>query len=162
VVKVAFSLAFARDGQAPDAAFFTSQQHHPENFWNPAFQVHANTAERIASIVLVAENPTDHHIFLSAFVGERELMATSSGVTIHTPRGDIVVMDPAAFNGHFGVEPPDTADGARLAAIVFRVREFATTVSALQKAGIKGSVRMGRIVVGSDEALGAAIVFEQG
>jgi hypothetical protein len=72
------------------------------------------------------------------------------------------VMDPAAFDAHFGVEPPDTADGARLAAIVFGVREFATTVSVLQKAGIKGSVRMGRIVVGSDEALGAAIVFEQG
>jgi len=161
MVKVAFSLAFARDEQAPDAAFFTSQQHYPENFWNPVFQVHANTAERIAAIVLVAENPTDHHIFLSAFV-ERELMATSSGVTIHTPRGDIVVMDPAAFGGHFGVEPPHTADGARLAAIVFGVREFATTVSALQTAGIKGSVRMGRIVVGSDETLGAVIIFEQG
>jgi hypothetical protein len=158
-VKVAFSLAFARDQQAPDAAFFTSQQHYPENFWNPAFQVHPNTAERIAAIVLVAENPTDHHIFLSAFSGERELMATSSGITIHTPRGDIVVMDPAAFDSHFGVEPPDTTDGARLAAIVFGVRDFSATVVALQSAKIEGSVRVGRVIVAPNEGRGAALIF---
>ena len=39
-VKVAFSLAFAADTQAPDTGFFTCQQHYPENFWNPAFQKH--------------------------------------------------------------------------------------------------------------------------
>ena len=44
-VKVAFSLAFADDAQAPDASFFTCQQHYPENFWNPAFQQHGNGVE---------------------------------------------------------------------------------------------------------------------
>ena len=39
-VKVGFSLAFARDDQAPDIGFATCQQHFPENFWNPAFQQH--------------------------------------------------------------------------------------------------------------------------
>jgi hypothetical protein len=160
-VKVAFSLAFARDDQAQETAFFTCQQHYPENFWNPAFQDHPNSVERISAVVLVADNPTDHHIFLSAFVGERALTATSSGITIHTPRGDIQVMDPVAFAGHFGVDSPDTSGGARLAAIVFGVRNFSAVVGTLQKAGIEASVRMGRIVVAPGSTMGATIIFEQ-
>ena len=48
-VKVAFSLAFARDAGAPAIGFAVCQQHFPENFWNPAFQQHPNTATGIAS-----------------------------------------------------------------------------------------------------------------
>jgi catechol 2,3-dioxygenase-like lactoylglutathione lyase family enzyme len=50
-VKVGFSLAFARDGKASAIGFFASQQHFPENFWNPAFQQHANTASGIEAAV---------------------------------------------------------------------------------------------------------------
>jgi hypothetical protein len=96
--KLAFSLAFARDAGAPGVGFFTSLHRYPENFWNPAFQVHANTAVGIAGIVLVADNPSDHHIFLSAFTGERELLATAAGIALKTPRGEIQVMTPDAFH----------------------------------------------------------------
>ena len=99
-VKVGFSLAFARDAGAPAIGFAVCQQHFPENFWNPAFQQHPNTASAIEGVVLVADNPSDHHIFLSAFTGVRDLHATSSGVTASTARGDIKVMDPAAFRSH--------------------------------------------------------------
>src|ERR1700716_2709693 len=88
-VTVGFTLAFARDAAAPGAGFAICQQHFPENFWNPAFQAHANTASGVAGVVLVAENPSDHHLFLSAFAGERELLATSTRITVTTPRGTI-------------------------------------------------------------------------
>jgi catechol 2,3-dioxygenase-like lactoylglutathione lyase family enzyme len=161
-VTVAFSLAFARDQGMPDVGFFVSQQHNPEIFWNPAFQVHQNTAEQIAAVILVADNPTDHHVFLSAFVGERALTATSSGVSVRTPRGEIQMMDRTAFVSHFGAEPPDLSRGPRLAALRFGVRDFSATVATLQKSEMRATVRMGRIVVGPDTALGATIVFEQG
>src|SRR5712691_7132407 len=61
-VKVGFSLAFARDAKAPAIGFAVCQQHFPENFWNPAFQQHPNTANGVAGVVLVAEKQTDHHI----------------------------------------------------------------------------------------------------
>src|SRR6185436_20707476 len=77
-IKVAFALAFARDSAAPESGFFTCLHRHPENLWNPAFQVHANTATKVAGAVFVADNPTDHHIFLSAFSGVRDLQATST------------------------------------------------------------------------------------
>jgi catechol 2,3-dioxygenase-like lactoylglutathione lyase family enzyme len=160
-VTVAFSLAFARDATAPDAGFAVCQHHYPENFWNPAFQSHANTAQAIAGVVLVAENPADHHIFLSDFAGQRDLVSTSAGITVKTPRGDIQVMDPAAFTSHFGVDPPDLARGARLAALRFAMRDLASATAVLQKAGIAARMRMGRIVVGPTQAMGATLVFEQ-
>ena len=159
-VKVAFSLAFARDAGAPGVGFAVCQQHLPENFWNPVFQQHPTTASGIASVVLVAENPSDHHIFLSAFTGVRDLHATSSGVSASTPRGEIKVMDPAAFRSHFGTEPPDISQGARLAALQFRVRDRAALEAALNKGGVAASSRMGSTVVAPQIAMGATLVFQ--
>ncbi len=68
-VRLAFALAFASDPGMPRVGFFTSFQHHPESFWNPEFQVHANTAKRVAGVVLVAQDPDRHASFLSAFTG---------------------------------------------------------------------------------------------
>src|SRR4029453_11558386 len=90
-VKVGFSLAFARDAKAAAVGFAVSQQHFPENFWDPAFQQHGNTASGIEAAVLVAENPSEHRAFLSAFAGARDLSVTSSGITASTPRGEISV-----------------------------------------------------------------------
>ncbi len=163
-VKVAFSLAFARDAKAPAIGFAVCQQHFPENFWNPAFQQHPNTANGVAGVVLVAENPTDHHIFLSAFTGVRALSATSSGITASTPRGDVKVMDPAAFRSHFGTEPPDisqdASQGARLAAIQFRVRDRAALTAALNAGGIASSSRMSSTIVAPATTMGATLVFD--
>jgi hypothetical protein len=157
-VKVAFSLAFAQDRQAPDTGFFTCQQHFPENFWNPAFQQHANGVTGIAGVVFVAENPADHHVFLSGFSGVRDFDATSAGITIATPRGAIQVMDPAAFRLHYAVEPPGVSRGMRLAAIRFAVRDIATAKASLAAAAWE---HMGKLVVGPQRAHGATLVFEQ-
>src|SRR6202008_214600 len=102
---------FATDRVAPDVGFFPCQHRYPENFWNPAFQDHPNTASAVAGLVLVADNPSDHHIFFEAFTGQRDLLATSAGLSIKTPRGEIQVMHPDAFRDRFGAEPPDTARG---------------------------------------------------
>ena len=156
-VKVAFSLAFAADTRAPDTGYFTCQQHYPENFWNPAFQAHPNGVTTIAGVVLVAENPADHHVFLKAFSGVSDLKSTSSGITIETPRGDIQVMDPAAFRLHFAVEPPDVSRGMRLAAIRFAVGDFAAAQAAL---GAHASERLDKLIVGPNAVHGATLVFE--
>lgn len=161
VVRVGFSLAFARDANAPDAGFATCQQRHPENFWNPAFQQHPNTAAGVAGVVLVAENPSDHHIFLAAYVGERELLATSSGITVKTPRGEIQVMDPAAFRRHFETAAPDVTGGARLAALRLAMQEPEKVRATLRANGVAFADVMGRTVIAPQQAMGATLVFEQ-
>jgi hypothetical protein len=159
-VRVAFSLAFARDAKA-EAGFAVCQQHFPESFWNAAFQSHPNGASGVAGVVMVAENPSDHHVFLSAFTGERELLATSNGISVKTPRGTIEVMTPEAYASHFGVAPPSIGEGARLAALILAVRDSARLAAILADAKVERVNRMGRIIVGPDTMMGAAIVFEQ-
>jgi hypothetical protein len=159
-VKLAFTLAFAVDPKAPDIGFFTCHHRHPENFWDRALQQHPNTVERLGAVVLVAENPSDHHIFLSAITGQRELQATSSGVSVSTSRGDIKVMDPAAFRSHFGVALPGTFTGARLTALQLKVRDHSALIAALQAGGVHYSSHMGATVVAPDDAMGAVLVFE--
>jgi catechol 2,3-dioxygenase-like lactoylglutathione lyase family enzyme len=158
-LKVGFSLAFAHDAGAPAIGFATCRQHHPENFWNPAWQQHANAVTALASAVIVAENPSDHHIFLSAFTGERALNATSSGVTAHTPRGDLTIMDPAAFRSHFGVAPPEIAGSARLAAVRFTVSQQMELIAALAASGVRYVLHMDHVVIAPQDALGATLVF---
>jgi catechol 2,3-dioxygenase-like lactoylglutathione lyase family enzyme len=160
-IRVGFSLAFARDPAGAESGFAACQQHFPENFWNPAFQAHRNGATGVAGVVMVAENPSDHHIFLSALTGERELLATSSGITVQTPRGTIQAMEPSAYERHFGVAPPDLSRGARLAALIFTVRDRAHVAALLAQAKIAAATRMERIVVGPQDAMGATLVFEQ-
>jgi hypothetical protein len=156
-VKVAFSLAFARDARAPETGFFTCQHHYPENFWNPAFQQHPNTVSSVAGVVFVAENPADHHVFFKAFAGVSDLTSTSTGIAIATPRGEIQVMNPSAYRQHFGVAPPDVARGLRFAAVRFGVRDMAAARETLEASAAE---RMDRLIVGPEAAYDAALVFE--
>ena len=116
-VKVGFSLAFAEDRLSPDIHFATCLQHYPDNFWNPAFQNHANGVEGIAGVVLVADAPESHREFLLAFSGAPNSPDDSDGFTIDLPRGVIDVMKPDSFARRFGATAPDTSRGARLAAL---------------------------------------------
>jgi catechol 2,3-dioxygenase-like lactoylglutathione lyase family enzyme len=159
-VQLGFSLVFAREEKAPAIGFALCQQHWPENFWDPAFQHHANTASAITGAVIVAENPTDHHIFLSAFTGVRELHAASGAVIAPTPRGDVKILDPAAFHTRFGVMPPDVAAGAQLAAIELRVSDRDAVAGVLAVGGIDYAFHMGAVVVAPEAAMGATLIFE--
>jgi hypothetical protein len=160
-VKLAFSLAFARDPKTPEIGFFSCRHHHPENFWNSEFQNHPNTVTGITSIVLVAENPSDHHGFFSAFTDVRELSETSSGTTIRVPCGEIEIMTPAAFRDRFDTEPRDTRNGARLAALRLGVRDFDVAQELFNHANLTVGPRMGRLIVGPETAFGVTLVFER-
>ena len=159
-VTVAFSLGFARDALSPDTGFAVCQQHYPENFWNADFQNHPNGVTQVGGVVMVAENPTDHHIFMSAFAGERELQSTSSGVAVTTPRGDIQIMTPAAFEDHFDLAAPDVSQGARLTALRLVARDLSTMEAGVSAGKAEGKHHMGRFIVPPASAFGAAIVFE--
>jgi hypothetical protein len=159
-VKVAFSLAFAADAKTPDIGYFTCQQHFPENFWNPAFQVHPNGVAGIAGVVMVSERPEDHRHFLGAFSGVSEIKSSACGISVQTERGAIQVMNPSAYRAYAGAEPPNLTRGARLAAIRFIAGDKAKVTSALKKGDIAALERNGNIVVPSDAACGATLIFE--
>ena len=161
MVKVAFSLAFAEDKGAPDLRFAVCQQHYPENFWNPAFQQHANSVSAIAGAVIVADEPSKHLDFMQSFSGAAAQQG-DNGFVITTLRGAIDVMTPAAFTHRFGVAAPDMSRGARLAAIRFVATDASLLQSAPEFAGMAGLYAGNAAVIGAEDAMGAVLVFEPG
>ncbi len=136
-VRVAFSLAFARDPASPDLAFAVCQHHFPENFWNPAFQTH-----------------------VKAFTGVNDLHSSSIGVRARTENGDIEIMEQVAFRDQFGVLPALEGEGMTLNALRFKVADIAQTESLHRKNGIASQTHVGRLVVPPDTAFGATLIFE--
>jgi len=158
-VKVAFSLAFARDAGVLDTGFFTCQQHYPENFWSPAFQKHANSATGVAGIVAVANDPDQHRGFMQTFsAGEARPM--EGGFIIDTPRGTIEMTTPDAFLRRFGVAAPDVSRGARLAAVRFAVADASLVQNAPELASIAGIYAENKAIIGANDAMGAVIIFK--
>ncbi len=159
-VKLGFSLAFADDTRAPQIHFATCQQHYPENFWNPAFQKHANSASGIAGVVAVADKPEQHRAFMQAFAGAQAVQWRERIHHRHAARHD---RDDDTRRLH----PPLRRGGAgrytRRAAC--RASVSPSPMPALlqtvpELAGIVGLYAGNPAVIGADDAMGAVIVFE--
>ena len=158
-VKVGFSLAFAEDKAARDIHFASCQQHYPENFWNLAFQEHSNSVAGVVGVVVVANEPEQHQQFFEVFA-DAPAVARHGGFAIATPRGMIEVVSPAAFLQRFGVKPPDMTRGARLAALRFAVTQPSRLQAVPELAGIAGLYVGNDAIIGSEDAMGAILVFE--
>lgn len=158
-VKVGFSLAFAEDRKAPQIHFATCQQHYPENFWNPAFQTHANSVTGIAAVVIVADDPAAHEAMLRSFSGAEAVPQEGAGFVLELPRGAIVVMTGAEFMRRYGVPAPETGGGARLAALRFATANPAAARALIGAAGIPARHAGGALVVQPAAGLGATLLF---
>ena len=159
-VKLAFSLAFASDPASPNVRFAVCQHHFPENFWDPAFQIHANGAGAVPGVAMVAENPTAHHIFLKAFTGVQDLHSSSIGIKARTESGDIEIMEEVAFRDQFGVSPAVEGEGMTLNGLRFQVTDIAQAERLHRQGGIASQRHVGRLVVPPDIAHGATLIFE--
>jgi catechol 2,3-dioxygenase-like lactoylglutathione lyase family enzyme len=159
-MRVAFTLAFARDDMAPECGFFTCQQHEPQNFWNAAAQKHPNGVTGLAAVLMVAENPSDHHIFLSSFTGERSLKSNSMGITASLPRGRFDILTPQAASAMLGAPALLKVAKPRFVGLAVTVRDMSNLRAKLQANGVRHHEIAGRVIVPASSALGTAIAFE--
>lgn len=157
---VGFSLVFAKDAQSPHTTFFTCRQHNPAAFWKPDYQQHPNGASGVLGAVLVADNPADHHIFLEAFTGVRDLHASSLGITARTPRGDVEIVEAAAYRDRFGTLPKPDGAGVSLKGLRLSVPDLDALEGALRASGVTSRRQSGRVVVPPEAAFGATLIFE--
>ena len=158
-IEVSFSLAFARNELAPDCGFFVCQQHRPELFWNKPVQVHANGVTSVDAVYLVADNPTDHHIFLSAFTGQRALTASSAGIVAPLPRGRIEILTMLAASRHLGSQRV-TANETAIIGLSVHTANLSGVERRLSREGIAFDRLGERIVVPATDACGCIIAFE--
>lgn len=90
-VRVAFTLAFATDPRMPEAAFFCCQQHAPQHFFKPQYQSHANGAETVDEVLMMAEDPMSLADFFCKIQERQSVETSSEGLVVHTPCGRILV-----------------------------------------------------------------------
>jgi hypothetical protein len=109
---------------------------------------------------MVAENPTDHHIFLKAFTGVQDLHSSSIGIKARTENGDIEIMEQVAFRDQFGVTPAVEGEGMTLNALRFEVADIAQAEALHRQRGIVSQRHVGRLVIAPDVAHGATLIFE--
>lgn len=159
-VRVAFSLAFAQNQNAPDCGFFVCQQHEPQNFWNPAFQQHANGASGLSAVFLVTPEPAAQAEFLSAFSGAESFATPEAGLRLKLPRGRLEVLTPQAAAA--GLDDERRQEQAGFAGFAVAVPDLEPIRSRLAGLGIAHGGNGARIVVPAEAAFGCAIVFERG
>ena len=115
-VPVAFSLAFATLPQAPQAGFFVCQQHYPENFWRPRFQQHANGAQGVPTVWMVAREPQAYVDFFRRMIGEDSPRLVNGALHVACGRSELVMLDPASYAQRFpGLQWPDDGSEPRFA-----------------------------------------------
>lgn len=160
--KVAFDLTFTTHGDIPDAAFFTCRNRFPENFWKPEYQNHPNGAIRIASAIMVADEPADLHEFLEGFAGQRELRSTSFGIECDLGDSQVDILTPVGFKAFYGdAFPVETLKTPRLVAIKILVDDIGKVTRFADEAGIKVIKRSGMAIVPASSAHGSVLIFQQ-
>ena len=159
VVKLAFSLVFARDPTSPDLGLALCQHHFPENFWNPALQTHANGAQRVPGVVMIANDPARYRDFIKAFIGAGEVITTTAGVTARTENDDIDILEPSAAHDLLGL-PVKTGVGMTMNAVRFAVADLSRMEALHRQNGVAVRRHGGRLIVPPEEAFGATLIFE--
>jgi Glyoxalase-like domain len=160
IVKLAFSLAFAVDPTSPDLGFAACQHHFPENFWNPAFQIHANGATKVSGVTMIASHPAGHQSFLRAFTGAAEIYSAAVVASARTENGEIEILQPGSFRDQFGVAASVVGEGTTLDAMRFTAVDISQTEALHRRNGLASRRHAGRLVVPPDLAHGATLIFE--
>ncbi len=146
--EVAFTLAFAVDPQLPNASFFRCQQHFPENFWNPDFQIHPNTAAGIQKVSLAVAKPSDHAVFLSHFTNADGVAGKNCSLHYALDKG-----------GQLTVESCDNISG--FSSFEIAVSNLTRAEDLLKQAAVPLQTRDHRLVIDPATAFGVEIRFAE-
>jgi hypothetical protein len=141
--EIGVRLAFAEIAAAPDATFFVCQHLSPDALYDPTWLAHANGAGGVVAVAAVAEEAGRFADYVAAVAGRRE-------------KSSVDVLTPAEFADRYGVRPPQTGGGLRLAAF-----DIASDLDAAARFAGPSAVRRGeRLVVPPAPGLGAVLAFE--
>ena len=156
--EVSFTVAFALDPAMPEAGFFVCQQHRPENFWQPNYQLHANTAKALVCVTLVADDPAAHAGFFEKMVGA--VQETVGGLEIPLAGGRLEVLRPDALDGRFATAKPiPSAEGPAFVAASVAVDDLAATQHCIETGGIPFTTRDGALEIAPEDGFGMLLEF---
>ncbi len=161
-VEVAFSLAFALDPALPGMAFFVCQQHAPQHFWKPDYQVHKNGVTGMSAITIVSDDPAMSEGFLRRFLYDGTVALEADRLIAKSDDGRIEVITPDAAAKRFHADClPQGLEGPYVAAITLTVPDISVAEATLRETGQRVHAELERIVLPAADLFGCALVFEQ-
>ncbi len=159
-VTVAFSLVFVTDAQTPGLAFFVCQHHAPQYFWKPEYQRHANGARVAAEVIMVGDRPASLRQVFEKLDGADNVVTGDGSLAVKTPRGDISVLDRAAFTRRFpGAPAPAAGLPPRFAAYRVAVADLDSVAALLTTNAVTFASAVSRLHVASP--FGMIVEFSQ-
>jgi catechol 2,3-dioxygenase-like lactoylglutathione lyase family enzyme len=157
---LSFSLAFITDERMPEASFFVCQQHDPQHFWRPRYQRHANGAQAIAEVIMVAGNPPDLADFFTALEGPENVTPGERRLDVTTPLGRITILSPTRYLTRFpGMMLPDPPKSPYFAGYRISVSDLEETRELLRQRQIRIKEREDSLIIRPDDAFGVLIEF---
>ncbi|NMM45565.1 VOC family protein [Rhodospirillaceae bacterium KN72] len=161
-VRVAFSLAFVPPPETPEAVFFTCQQHAPEYFWKPAYQTHANGAQTVEEVVMIADDPASLSDLFGKMQVPEAVTLDAEGLTCETMRGRVRVLTPAAYHDWYGTGAmPNSPATPHFAAMRISVTDLSAMERRLTGAGIETMWARAGLIVPGTGLYGCALAFAQ-
>ena len=155
--QVGFSMAHVGYAGLPDIAFFTCHNHNPDEFFFTDLERHENTATAIESLVIVSEDPADHHEFLTHVTGQHDIRSSGLGLWFPLGTAKLEVISPVAYRAFFGEAPAPMV--GRLAAIRFVADAMDAVLALLQSRSLRHLSLGDALVVPSGHAHGISIAF---
>jgi len=130
---VRFELGFVTHPKI-NVLFYVCNNMAEEHFWKPEFQDHANGAEELKAIIMVAENPSDHVGFLASLF-DGDVRPCMDGITVSCGTHGIQVCRPDALarRGWTGRPPLDGI--AEAVGMMIRAPSRTGTFTPLEQAG---------------------------
>lgn len=135
-VTVGFKLTVANTPDIPNAVFFTcDHQHEPQYFYKPQFQSHANTANHISEVMMLAEDPVSHVTLLEALFGPGSVSENEGALTVDAGQAVLSVLRRSELSERFlGAEIGDKP-GVRFVGYGVAVADIDAVQSTLDQAG---------------------------
>ncbi len=143
-VTVGFTLAFVSVPELPEAMAFTCEQWRPDLFWKSEYQIHANSAQRINEVFLVAEDPVPAETFIK-------------GLSLDPIYGRVNVMSGIEFKRRFsGVSMPN----GRFAGYQIGVDDIHKVRTCMEQNGVDYVDNSSGLWVTPDVGFGSVIEFK--
>ena len=159
---VAFTLVIVVDDRFPDAVFFVNQHHARELVWQRVYQSHANGAQAIGAVSMVADEPGLYESFFSRLYGGGAVRTDDGRLWVEMAHGRLDVLTPAESARRFpSAAGSDDFAGPRFVATSVAVSDLSAVKAALRASGVPFAGSGGAVQLGPEQALGMVLELVQ-
>ena len=142
---------------APEGRLQLIRHLTPEAIWQERFLAHPNHAVGLAEVVIAVEHPAESAARFSRLAGRPVVPDPAGGFALPLPHGTVRLLPPDALGAVFpGAAIPSLP---YIAGIVVRTDDLDATARLLGERGVAHERRGAGVLVGADQAAGAAVRF---